>query len=84
MSTVPALHICFQVEEEKVRVGMVFQNAALFDSLTVGENVGFLLYEVSSCCVTKCSFHFVTNFPFCDELSNSVLSWSWGHDFLGV
>jgi ABC-type transporter Mla maintaining outer membrane lipid asymmetry ATPase subunit MlaF len=27
---------------------MVFQNAALFDSLTVGENVGFLLYEHSS------------------------------------
>jgi ABC-type transporter Mla maintaining outer membrane lipid asymmetry ATPase subunit MlaF len=31
--------------EEPLRVGMVFQNAALFDSLTVGENVGFLLYE---------------------------------------
>jgi hypothetical protein len=27
---------------------MVFQSAALFDSLTVGENVGFLLYEKSS------------------------------------
>ena len=26
-------------------VGMVFQNGALFDSLTVGQNVGFLLYE---------------------------------------
>lgn len=24
---------------------MVFQNGALFDSLTVGQNVGFLLYE---------------------------------------
>jgi len=35
-------------EEEKLRVGMVFQNAALFDSLTVGENVGFLLYEHSN------------------------------------
>ena len=34
-------------EEEHLRVGMVFQNAALFDSLTVGENVGFLLYEHS-------------------------------------
>lgn len=33
--------------EEHLRVGMVFQNAALFDSLTVGENVGFLLYEHS-------------------------------------
>lgn len=32
-------------EGELLRVGMVFQNAALFDSLTVGENVGFLLYE---------------------------------------
>jgi ABC-type transporter Mla maintaining outer membrane lipid asymmetry ATPase subunit MlaF len=37
-----------QGEEEPLRVGMVFQNAALFDSLTVGENVGFLLYEHSS------------------------------------
>lgn len=36
-----------QSEEEPLRVGMVFQNAALFDSLTVGENVGFLLYEHS-------------------------------------
>ena len=31
-----------------VQVGMVFQNGALFDSLTVGENVGFLLYEHTS------------------------------------
>lgn len=28
-------------------IGMVFQQAALFDSLTVGENVGFLLYQHS-------------------------------------
>jgi len=28
-------------------MGLVFQSAALFDSLTVGENVGFLLYEHS-------------------------------------
>lgn len=34
-----------EVQAEHLRVGMVFQNAALFDSLTVGENVGFLLYE---------------------------------------
>lgn len=34
-------------EEEDLKVGMVFQNAALFDSLTVGRNVGFLLYEHS-------------------------------------
>ena len=31
----------------RVRVGLVFQSGALFDSLTVGENVGFLLYEHS-------------------------------------
>ncbi|MGF1575998.1 MAG: ABC transporter ATP-binding protein [Cyanophyceae cyanobacterium] len=30
-----------------LRVGMVFQQAALFDSLTVGENVGFSLYQHS-------------------------------------
>ncbi|GAB2277198.1 Protein TRIGALACTOSYLDIACYLGLYCEROL 3, chloroplastic [Dionaea muscipula] len=33
-----------------LRIGLVFQSAALFDSLTVGENVGFLLYEHSSMC----------------------------------
>jgi ABC-type transporter Mla maintaining outer membrane lipid asymmetry ATPase subunit MlaF len=33
---------------EHLRIGMVFQNAALFDSLTVGENVGFLLLEHSN------------------------------------
>lgn len=36
-----------QTDDEPLRIGMVFQNAALFDSLTVGENVGFLLYEHS-------------------------------------
>lgn len=30
-----------------MQIGMVFQSGALFDSLTVGENVGFLLYEHS-------------------------------------
>ncbi|WP_404784279.1 ABC transporter ATP-binding protein [Altericista sp. CCNU0014] len=30
-----------------VRMGMVFQQAALFDSLTVAENVGFYLYQHS-------------------------------------
>jgi phospholipid/cholesterol/gamma-HCH transport system ATP-binding protein len=36
-----------EVELMKVRadVGMVFQEGALFDSLTVGENVGYKLYE---------------------------------------
>jgi phospholipid/cholesterol/gamma-HCH transport system ATP-binding protein len=33
--------------EEPIGIGMVFQQAALFDSLTVGENVGFLLHEHS-------------------------------------
>lgn len=33
---------------DSINVGMVFQQAALFDSLTVDENVGFLLYEHSS------------------------------------
>lgn len=33
---------------EKLKVGMVFQNGALFDSLSVGENVGFMLYEHTS------------------------------------
>ncbi|SRR5579883_2341726 len=32
---------------DPVGIGMVFQQAALFDSLTVDENVGFLLYEHS-------------------------------------
>ncbi len=33
--------------EESLGIGMVFQQAALFDSLTVDENVGFLLYQHS-------------------------------------
>lgn len=31
----------------QLKVGMVFQNGALFDSLNVQENVGFMLYEHS-------------------------------------
>ncbi len=34
--------------QDPVGIGMVFQQAALFDSLTVEENVGFLLYQHSS------------------------------------
>ncbi|MDJ0676455.1 MAG: ABC transporter ATP-binding protein [Calothrix sp. MO_167.B42] len=33
--------------KDKLGIGMVFQQAALFDSLTVEENVGFLLYQHS-------------------------------------
>ncbi|MEA5464249.1 ABC transporter ATP-binding protein [Leptothoe sp. PORK10 BA2] len=33
--------------EDPVNIGMVFQQAALFDSLTVQENVGFSLYQHS-------------------------------------
>ncbi|MBD2098978.1 ABC transporter ATP-binding protein [Trichocoleus sp. FACHB-591] len=33
---------------DPISIGMVFQQAALFDSLTVEENVGFLLYEHSN------------------------------------
>lgn len=29
----------------RLKIGLVFQSGALFDSLTVGQNVGFLLYE---------------------------------------
>lgn len=32
---------------DPITIGMVFQNAALFDSLTVDENIGFLLYQHS-------------------------------------
>lgn len=32
---------------DPIGIGMVFQNAALFDSLTVDENIGFLLYQHS-------------------------------------
>ncbi len=32
---------------DPIAIGMVFQQAALFDSLTVEENVGFLLYQHS-------------------------------------
>ena len=33
---------------DPIGIGMVFQQAALFDSLTVDENVGFLLYQHSN------------------------------------
>lgn len=33
--------------DDPIGISMVFQQAALFDSLTVGENVGFLLYQHS-------------------------------------
>jgi phospholipid/cholesterol/gamma-HCH transport system ATP-binding protein len=32
-------------QDIRKRIGMVFQDGALFDSLTVGENVGFYLFE---------------------------------------
>ncbi|KAK6911237.1 ABC transporter-like, ATP-binding domain [Dillenia turbinata] len=38
-----------------LRIGLVFQSAALFDSLTVRENVGFLLYENSKMTEEKIS-----------------------------
>src|SRR3989338_3840620 len=34
-----------ELNEFRMKFGMLFQGAALFDSLTVGENVGFALYE---------------------------------------
>lgn len=34
-----------QLNDFRMKFGMLFQGAALFDSLTVGENVGFALYE---------------------------------------
>lgn len=34
-----------ELDQFRMRLGMLFQGAALFDSLTVGENVGFSLYE---------------------------------------
>lgn len=45
-------NICVMKEREKQevrkRIGMVFQDGALFDSLTVGENVGYYLLEHSN------------------------------------
>lgn len=34
-----------ELNEMRLKIGMLFQGAALFDSLTVGENVGFVLRE---------------------------------------
>lgn len=36
-----------ELNDVRRKFGMVFQGAALFDSLSVGENVGFFLYEYS-------------------------------------
>lgn len=37
-----------ELSQIQQKTGMLFQQAALFDSLTVGENVGFFLYENTS------------------------------------
>ena len=37
-----------ELNNVRMKFGMLFQGAALFDSLSVGENVGFALYEHSS------------------------------------
>ncbi|MFH1699237.1 MAG: ATP-binding cassette domain-containing protein [Candidatus Zixiibacteriota bacterium] len=34
-----------KLQEIRKRIGMVFQDGALFDSMTIGENVGFYLFE---------------------------------------
>lgn len=46
----PVKHFSYVVSTARrgLQIGMVFQSGALFDSLSVGENVGFLLYEHSS------------------------------------
>ncbi len=41
-----------EMQEIRKRIGMVFQDGALFDSLTVGENVGYYLLEH-----TKMKYH---------------------------
>ena len=43
----PRVGLLSDEKNPRLKVGMVFQSAALFDSLTVGENVGFKLYEHS-------------------------------------
>ena len=45
--------------EDPIGIGMVFQQAALFDSLTVEENVGFLLYEHSK--LSRSEIHRLVN-----------------------
>jgi len=42
-----------ELMEMRADVGMVFQEGALFDSLTVGENVGYKLYEESNMAADK-------------------------------
>lgn len=41
------------LSETRMKFGVLFQGAALFDSLTIGENVGFALYEHSD--MNKCA-----------------------------
>ena len=43
----------------QLKVGMVFQNGALFDSLNVKENVGFMLYEHSNLSAERIEVHTV-------------------------
>jgi len=37
-----------QMRELRKQIGMVFQDGALFDSMTVGENIGFYLFEYTN------------------------------------
>jgi phospholipid/cholesterol/gamma-HCH transport system ATP-binding protein len=48
------------------KIGMLFQGAALFDSLTVGENVGFALYEHSNLPKNEISEIIRSNLTFVD------------------
>ncbi len=34
-----------ELQQIRKRIGMVFQDGALFDSMTIGENVGYYLFE---------------------------------------
>ncbi len=48
------------------KIGMLFQGAALFDSMTVGENVGFALYEHSKLPIDEIREIIRTNLAFVD------------------
>ena len=48
-----------QLNQLRMRFGMLFQGSALFDSMTVGENVGFSLSEQTDLSPRTFPYHFL-------------------------
>ncbi len=55
-----------KLTEVRKRIGMVFQEGALFDSMTIGENVGYYLFEYSTKAVEEIEADVIRMLEFVD------------------